>query len=78
MGVARVKGPEQPRANGARVPWTIERSAELYQIRGWGDPYFSINERGHVSVRPDPQRETTIDLSDLVSDLEVLGVEARH
>jgi arginine decarboxylase len=75
VGVARVKGPEQPRANGARVPWTIERSAELYQIRGWGDPYFSINDRGHVSVRPDPQRETTIDLSDLVNDLEARGLQ---
>jgi NAD(P)-dependent dehydrogenase (short-subunit alcohol dehydrogenase family) len=33
--------------NGA-PEWDIEQSAELYQIRGWGEPYFSINDKGQV------------------------------
>lgn len=32
--------------------WTIEDSRKLYQIEGWGHPYFDINEEGHVTVAP--------------------------
>src|SRR6476659_9468648 len=50
--------------NGA-PEWGIEQSAELFQIRGWGAPYFSINEKGHVEVTPDPDNERAIDLYEL-------------
>ena len=30
--------------------WRIEDSAELYNITGWGLKYFSINDKGHVSL----------------------------
>ncbi len=62
--------PDGPNSNG----WTIARSADTYQIRGWGDPYFQINERGRVEVRPDPTTERTIDLYDLANDLEARGL----
>ncbi|MCC6873568.1 MAG: biosynthetic arginine decarboxylase [Sandaracinaceae bacterium] len=55
--------------------WSIQRSAELYQIRGWGHPYFRINAAGHVEVHPDPTRERTIDLHELTHDLEARGLE---
>ena len=32
--------------------WSVARSAELYGLERWGDPYFSINSRGHVVVQP--------------------------
>ena len=32
--------------------WSIDDSAELYNINGWGLNYFSINEKGHVTVTP--------------------------
>lgn len=32
--------------------WRIDDSEELYNIKGWGLSYFSINERGHVAVTP--------------------------
>ena len=32
--------------------WSIDDSAELYNINGWGLNYFSINEKGHVAVTP--------------------------
>jgi arginine decarboxylase len=32
--------------------WGVERSKALYNCSGWGAPYFSINEEGHVVVRP--------------------------
>ena len=52
------------------------KSAELYQIRGWGEPYFSISERGTIEVTPDPEHpHRKIDLHELVRDLEARGLE---
>ncbi|MFN9808491.1 MAG: biosynthetic arginine decarboxylase [Deltaproteobacteria bacterium] len=56
--------------------WTIQRSADLYQIRGWGHPYFTINDSGHVQVVPDPERpQQANDLFELVNDLDARGLE---
>ncbi|MBX7193758.1 MAG: biosynthetic arginine decarboxylase [Sandaracinaceae bacterium] len=56
--------------------WTIQKSADLYQIRGWGHPYFTINDAGHVQVIPDPERpQHGIDLFELVNDLDARGLE---
>jgi arginine decarboxylase len=50
--------------------WTIQDSEELYRINGWGDPYFSINEAGHITVSPQGDRGGCIDLYELVQDLQ--------
>jgi arginine decarboxylase len=56
--------------------WTVANSAELYQTRGWGEPYFSISAQGRVVVSPDPEKpERTIDLYELVQDLEARGLD---
>jgi arginine decarboxylase len=58
------------------APWTITDARALYNIEGWGAGYFDINDRGHVIVRPDPDRaETTVDLRDLARDLEEQGIQ---
>ncbi|MFP4135326.1 MAG: biosynthetic arginine decarboxylase [Halothece sp.] len=49
--------------------WTIEESENLYQIQGWGDPYFSINRAGHITVSPQGDRGTSLDLYQLVEAL---------
>jgi arginine decarboxylase len=51
-------------------PWRIEDSLELYLINAWGKGYFSINEAGHVVVRPDTQPGNEIDLYDVVEGLK--------
>jgi len=61
--------------NGSNGSWTIAKSAERYQINGWGEPYFRINDAGHVEVRPDPERDRGIDLYDLVMQLDGRGLE---
>jgi arginine decarboxylase len=33
---------------GVRPPWSVEKSAELYQVRGWGEPYYTVNAKGNV------------------------------
>src|SRR5688572_6625474 len=57
-------------------PWTPERSAQRYQITGWGAPYFQVNARGQVEVTPDPDRPTqAINLYELALELRARGVE---
>jgi arginine decarboxylase len=57
------------------TPWTIEGARALYNVEGWGDGYFDVNDKGHVVVRPDKVRpERTVDLFDLACDLEAQGV----
>nr|GMD08644.1 arginine decarboxylase [Ipomoea batatas] len=32
--------------------WSPAMSSALYRIDGWGDPYFTVNSSGDISVRP--------------------------
>ncbi len=50
--------------------WKIEDSEALYRIEGWGDPYFSINAAGHVTVSPKGDRGGSLDLFELVNALK--------
>jgi len=59
-----------PGANPKPKNWTIEESEELYRIQGWGDPYFSINAAGHVTVSPKGNRGGSLDLFELVKALK--------
>ncbi|MBD2773492.1 biosynthetic arginine decarboxylase [Iningainema tapete] len=53
-----------------RGSWKIEDSEELYRIEGWGQPYFSINAAGHVTVSPKGDRGGSLDLFELVNALK--------
>lgn len=55
--------------------WTIEDSKELYNIKGWGLNYFSVNEKGHVTVMP-KEDCTPIDLVDLMDELQLKDISA--
>src|SRR6201985_530707 len=56
---------------GPGQPWTTEDSLDLYHVNAWGKGYFSINDAGHVIVRPDTQpAEREIDLSEVVEGLK--------
>ncbi|XWK91593.1 MAG: biosynthetic arginine decarboxylase [Phormidium sp.] len=50
--------------------WTIEDSEALYRIEGWGQPYFSINAAGHITVSPKGERGGSLDLFELVNALK--------
>ncbi|MGK7916164.1 MAG: biosynthetic arginine decarboxylase [Prochloraceae cyanobacterium] len=49
--------------------WTIEDSEKLYRIQGWGEPYFSINTAGNVTVSPQGDRGGSLDLFELVQSI---------
>jgi arginine decarboxylase len=55
--------------------WRIEDSAELYNIHGWGINFFSINDKGHVTVTP-KKDGIQIDLHELVEELQLRDVSA--
>ncbi|MDR0685955.1 MAG: biosynthetic arginine decarboxylase [Dysgonamonadaceae bacterium] len=55
--------------------WKVEDSAELYNIHGWGLDYFSINEKGHVTVTP-KKGSVRIDLKELMDELVLRDVAA--
>ncbi|MCF8359903.1 MAG: biosynthetic arginine decarboxylase [Prolixibacteraceae bacterium] len=53
--------------------WRIEDSAELYNINGWGVDYFSINDNGHVIVKP-KKGAAEVDLKELIDELSLRDV----
>ena len=54
--------------------WNIDKSDELYSLKLWGAPYFSINSTGHLVVSPQGERGGSIDLYDLVKALKGRGL----
>ena len=59
--------------NGGNT-WTVQDSAEVYNIRNWGKGYFGINSDGHVAVFPQKGPERPIDLKKLVDELILRGI----
>ncbi|MFA9477125.1 biosynthetic arginine decarboxylase [Phycisphaerales bacterium AB-hyl4] len=59
----------------APAGWSLDAAGELYGIHQWGQGYFSINEKGHVVVRPDKRAEREVDLKQLVDDLRKRDVQ---
>jgi len=55
-------------------PWSIEQSKQLYAIQQWGNGYFSINDQGHVCVKPQADCATEIDLFDIAQALRGKGL----
>ena len=52
------------------IAWSVEDSAELYQVNAWGKGYFCVNQAGHLVVRPDMSGNREIDLFDVVQGLK--------
>ncbi len=55
--------------------WTIEQSEDLYNLSGWGEPYFSINAAGNIVISPQGDRGGSLDLFELVQALRQRGLE---
>ena len=49
---------------------------ELYNIDGWGNGYFSINEKGNVQVTPRKKNGNSVDLNELMRELYLRDVSA--
>ena len=55
--------------------WTTKDAAALYNVAGWGSGYFRINDAGHMEVTPGGPEGPSMDLHDLVLDLQRRGLD---
>ena len=55
--------------------WTIQDSEKLYHLKGWGSPFFGINELGHLVIKPTNQHQPC-DLYEIIQSLVQRGIEA--
>jgi len=57
-------------------PWNTNKSDELYNVSGWGAPYFSVNRKGEVAVCPKGTKKgRTFSLSQLVDQIVERGIQ---
>lgn len=54
--------------------WDVSSALALYNVERWGTPYFSINARGHVTVRPAGDAECEIDMMSLIEEARSRGL----
>jgi arginine decarboxylase len=57
-------------ATATTADWSIDKAAQYFNVTGWGAGFFSVNEKGHVVVHPMGQGGPTIDLMDVVEDIQ--------
>lgn len=55
--------------------WRVEDSAELYNINGWGRQYFSVNEKGNMTVQPRPDL-APVDIREVLDELQLKDITA--
>jgi arginine decarboxylase len=55
--------------------WKVQDAAEMYGVRHWGKGYFAVNSAGHVTVHPNKRPEQSIDLKELVDQLQARGIQ---
>lgn len=47
--------------------WNIDKSKDLYGLDDWGCGYFSINDKGHVTVKPDgTENGPSVDIVEII------------
>ena len=64
----------KPSLKETRPRWSVAQSKKLYHVSGWGEPYFNVNEAGHVTVRAEPSGESeTIDLHEMIEQIHQRG-----
>src|SRR5262249_53925879 len=55
--------------------WRISDAVDTYRIRHWGKGYFGISKAGHVTVHPAQRNDQSIDLKELVDNLQERGFQ---
>lgn len=56
------------------MPAKVHPVDQHYGVQYWGDGYFGINSKGHVSVCPSPDDERELDLQQLALDVRAAGL----
>src|SRR6266487_2278463 len=73
MATPESRFPEQKSDATAATPasdWSVEKASQHFNVAGWGAGYFSVSEKGHLVVHPHGQPGPTIDIMDVVEDIQ--------
>lgn len=54
--------------------WTQKDSDALYHISAWGEPYFSINQKGSIAVHPKGLKGKSLNLKTVVDQVVERGI----
>jgi arginine decarboxylase len=54
--------------------WSTAEAGELYDVASWGKGYFSVGSNGHIWVHPDKDQNRSLDLKELVDNLQLRGI----
>jgi arginine decarboxylase len=54
--------------------WTTAEAGELYDVASWGKGYFSVGANGHLWVHPNKEATRSLDLKELVDNLQLRGI----
>lgn len=55
-------------------PWNIRKSIDLYGTEYWGNSFVGINEDGNVAIWPKGSDDSSVDLKNLIEDLQERGI----
>ena len=67
--------PSHPKKQPAPGEWTVADASELYRVQSWGEPFFFVNDQGHVGIRALDEHGTTMDMVKIVAELRRRGVQ---
>jgi arginine decarboxylase len=54
--------------------WTVEDALDLWNIRQWGNGYFSVNARGSLIAQPGGPGTPEVDMKELVDEVRMRGI----
>jgi len=54
--------------------WSIEDALDLFNVRRWGNRFFSVSERGNLVVHPGGPETVKLDLKELVDEVRQRGI----
>ena len=54
--------------------WDVEAASATYNVEGWGDGYFSVNNAGNVAAHPLKEAGGAIDLLEVVNEARERGL----
>src|ERR1700749_3672415 len=72
--MAFVKSTETAPVREPADRWTTAEAAELYDVASWGKGYFSVGTNGHLYVHPEKDVQRSLDLKDLIDNLQLRGI----
>src|SRR5579864_965547 len=74
MATVKVNGGAAAPVREPADRWSIAEAAELYDVASWGKGYFSVGTNGHLWVHPNKDPNRSLDLKELVDNLQLRGI----